>query len=51
MKQLKETADSIIEDMNDNAEEKLNTLSNKKIMEFEEYANQTLEKIDNQQHQ
>ena len=46
MKQLKETADSVIEDMNDNAEEKLNTLSNKKIMEFEEYANQTLEKID-----
>lgn len=46
IKQLKETADSIIDDMNDNAGEKLNTLSNKKIMEFEEYANQTLEKID-----
>lgn len=46
MKQLKETADSIIDEMNDNVEEKLNTLSNKKIMEFEEYANQTLEKID-----
>ena len=46
MKQLKETADSIIDEMNNNAEEKLNTLSNKKIMEFEEYANQTLEKID-----
>lgn len=46
MKQLKETADSIIEEMNDNAEEKLNKLSNKKIMEFEEFANQTLEKIE-----
>ena len=46
MKQLKETADSIIDEMNDNVEEKLNTLSNKKIIEFEEYANQTLEKID-----
>ena len=32
--------------MNDNAEEKLNKLSNKKIMEFEEFANQTLEKIE-----
>ena len=46
MKQLKETADSIIDEMNDNVEEKLNTLSNKKIIEFEEYANQTLEKIE-----
>ena len=45
IKQLKDTSDNIIDDMNETAENKLNTLSNKKIMEFEEYANQLFEKI------
>ena len=37
---------NVVEEINDNAENKLNTLSNNKIIEFEEYANQVLEKID-----
>ena len=46
VKELKELASSVVEEINENAENKLNTLSNKKIMEFEEYANEVLQKID-----
>ena len=46
IKKLKDLAANVVEEINDNAENKLNTLSNNKIIEFEEYANQVLEKID-----
>lgn len=46
IKKLKDLAANVVEEINDNTEDKLNTLSNNKIIEFEEYANQVLEKIE-----
>ena len=43
---LKDKADSIISDTKDSVTNSINTLSNRKIMEFEEYANQLFEKIE-----
>ena len=46
IRQLKEKADSIINDTKDSVTSNFNTLSNRKIMEFEEYANQLFEKLE-----
>ena len=46
IKRLNDLAASVVDEINDTTEDKLNTLSNNKIIEFEEYANQVLEKIE-----
>lgn len=45
IRELKEKAELIINDMNDTVRSDFNSVSNKKIIEFEEYANQLFEKI------
>ena len=45
LRELKEKAELIISDMNDTVRSDFNSVSNKKIIEFEEYANQLFEKI------
>lgn len=46
LRELKNFADTVVEEINEDADNKLSTLSNKKIIEFEEYANEVLQKID-----
>lgn len=46
IRQLKEKADTITFEMNDSIENRFNKLSNQKIMEFEEYAGELLQKIE-----
>ena len=45
IRELKDEADSIVKDAHDMLTSEFNTVSNKKIIEFEEYANQLFEKI------
>ncbi|MBE5934377.1 MAG: hypothetical protein E7262_01120 [Lachnospiraceae bacterium] len=45
IRELKDKADSIINDTHETVSSDFNSLSNKKIIEFEEYANQLFEKI------